>query len=402
MPMMLYTHDASWDPIRNIAAASIATNYTKTGVAVGSDAAQADDTLVVVATAHGVTAKDLVMFKDGARENQQRHAETVSADLITLGDALSGAYSSGDNFIYVTPDAIDAAEGGTTATTVAATGHGVSVGDFVWFVDGGETAEIRDVAVANANDFQFSAALSGAPSALEEFGYVTPDNTGAVEAGTTDTIITDADHAAVVNDLFMMTSGGEINEPRVVISTTTTTFTLSAALSGTPSATETYGLVTPNGLDTAEAPPSSSRVCAAAHLAVAGDEVIFTSGSLDGEGQQVSAVSTDIIDVDTAFSGAPANGDTFNIHRPSREPSHGGGKLLVLKSTLDQSVYVSFDGTNDHIILEGGDDMVLDMASVNLHLQRGDDGSTGNKGYMYVKAVSTQPTSGNLFISVAR
>jgi len=67
----------------------------------------------------------------------------------------------------------------------------------------------------------------------------------AVEAGTTDTIITATAHVAVVGDEIVMTSGGEDGEGREVTAITANTITLEAALSGTPTATETFNIIRP-------------------------------------------------------------------------------------------------------------------------------------------------------------
>lgn len=395
MAMLLYSHDAQWKPLRVSAAASVADNYSKMGTAVGSDAVEAGGTsTIIVATAHSVAAKDFVMFYDGGEESEPRHAESVTTDLITLGDALSGAPSAGESFVYLTGDGVDAAEAGSTTTTINATAHSVTAGDMVWFVDGDETAEPRVVASVNANDLTLDTALSGSPSAAEEFAYATPGTlNAAVEAGTTDTIITDADNVAAVGDIFCMTSGDELAEFRVVISVGSGTFTLNEALSGTPTAAETYSLWTPDGTDSAEAGASTTRVIATAHAAAVGDELIMTNGDEDGEAREVTAIGTDYFDLEAALSGTPTAAETFNLIRPVQSDASNSGRLLLIKSSLDQPVHISFNGSTDQIYLEAGDDIVLDLKSNNLHVPR--------SGYIYVKTVSTAPTSGSVFISEA-
>jgi len=76
--------------------------------------------------------------------------------------------------------------------------------------------------------------------------------TDAVEAGTTDTIITATGHSAVAGDVVIMTSGGEDGEAREVTSVTANTITLESALSGTPSATETFTIIRPESLTKAK------------------------------------------------------------------------------------------------------------------------------------------------------
>lgn len=387
----------------DIAAAAVGDNYHKVGYTVGTDAAEAggSDT-ILVATGHAVSANDLVMFFDGDEESEMRHAESVTTDLITLGDALSGTPSAGEQIAFLTPDGTDAAEAAGSATTLNATGHAVSAGDLFWMLDGGETAEFRVVASVNANDLTLNVALSGAPSDTEAFAYKTPDHTGAVESGTTDTIITDADHAAVVGDLFVMTSGGEINELRYVTATTATTFTLNEALSGTPSATETYALVASTGTDAIEAGASTTRLIATAHAAQVGDEIVMSSGDEDGEAREVSAVGTDYIDLEAALSGAPSAAETFTILRPVAPKKV---RLLHIDNTLNQPVRFSVDGSTDHLRIAASSTLTFDLACNNLRIGSNqttvyDVTEVDYRQYLYVKVESTAPTSGTLYISM--
>lgn len=153
------------------------------------------------------------------------------------------------------------------------------------------------------------------------------------------------------------------------------------------------------GSDAAEASSTSTNIIATAHAVQVGDQIIFTSGSLDGEAREVSAVDTNDFDVSTAFSGAPNATDTFAIIRPIQFESMGGGnpvRILSLKSSLDQAVYISFDGSTDHLIVEGNDDLQFDLKSNNLHLGQTDG------GYIYVKAGSSAPTSGSIWVMGAK
>lgn len=278
-------------------------------------------TTVIASTAHSVTAKDAVMFLTGGEESEFRHAESVATDGVTLGDALTGTPSAGEEYIFLS-GTVDAAEATTTDTIIKATAHAVLVGDLVWFVDGGETAEPRDVtALGDADHFTLSAALSGTPSAAEEFVSATPDSTDAVESSTTDTAIVATAHAASVNDLFLMTSGGEINEPRIVISVEDAdNFTLNEALSGTPTATETFALFTPTGTDKAEGIISDTNlhVQATAHAASVNDLCIMSSGGEINEVRFVSAVPTvNDITLNAALSGTPSAAETFQLWTPT-------------------------------------------------------------------------------------
>jgi hypothetical protein len=62
----------------------------------------------------------------------------------------------------------------------------------------------------------------------------------AVEAGSTATVINATSHSATAGDILTMTSGDESGESRRISSVATNTITLENALSGAPSATETF------------------------------------------------------------------------------------------------------------------------------------------------------------------
>lgn len=67
----------------------------------------------------------------------------------------------------------------------------------------------------------------------------------AVEAGTTDTVLNVTAHLAVAGDQIVMTNGDEDNEAREVLSVTVNAITLASALSGAPSAAETFNIIRP-------------------------------------------------------------------------------------------------------------------------------------------------------------
>jgi hypothetical protein len=69
--------------------------------------------------------------------------------------------------------------------------------------------------------------------------------TDAAEAGTTTTVINATAHSAVAGDVIIMTNGGEDGEAIEVASVTANTITLISALSGAPSATETFTIIRP-------------------------------------------------------------------------------------------------------------------------------------------------------------
>ena len=69
--------------------------------------------------------------------------------------------------------------------------------------------------------------------------------TDAVEATTTDTILKATSHSAAVGDVVIMTNGDEDGEAREVTAIDANTITLASALSGTPSAAETFTIIRP-------------------------------------------------------------------------------------------------------------------------------------------------------------
>lgn len=153
------------------------------------------------------------------------------------------------------------------------------------------------------------------------------------------------------------------------------------------------------GSDAVEAGTTDTIITATGHAAQVGDEIIMTSGDEDGEAREVTAVATNTITLEAALSGTPSATETFNIIRSVQEPVGVGAKIVIFKNTLNQDVMISFDGSTDHILLEAGDDLVLDLKQCNLRLEEGDKSS---EGFIYVKHNGTAPASGGLYISIAR
>lgn len=147
------------------------------------------------------------------------------------------------------------------------------------------------------------------------------------------------------------------------------------------------------GSDAVEAGTTDTVITATGHSAAVGDEIVMTSGGEDGEAREVTAVTANTITLEAALSGTPSATETFNILRPVQNHATVPGRIVVIKSTLDTGVFLSFDGSADHLYIEGGDDLVLDLKKNGLHLDR--------EGYIYVKEDST-PSSGSLYVSVVR
>ena len=72
-------------------------------------------------------------------------------------------------------------------------------------------------------------------------------------------------------------------------------------------------------------------------------------------------------------------------------------RILRIVSSLDAEVYVSFDGTTDHIRMAGNSFVLYDYSTNKIH----DDGLFLSQGTtIYVKRVSGAPTTGSLWIEV--
>jgi hypothetical protein len=362
----------------------------------GTDAVESGTTdTILAATAHSILANDLVIMTSGGEINEPRLVSSVTADAITLNAALSGTPSATETFCYKRPKLTGiAVEAGTTDTIITHAGHSAVVGDLFCMKDGGEINELRVVvSVIDTDSFVLNEALSGTPSATEEYLLFTMDNSdGVLIAGQTNTVMMATAHGASANDMFMMYTGGEESEVRYIASVTTDSITLDAALSGTPSATEKFVSVTPDAVDAAEAGLSATRIIATAHSAAVGDEIAMTSGTYDGVVREVTAVGDDIIDLEASLGGAPTAADTFNIQRAVAFSDTKKGKILILNNNLNQPVFLSQDGSTDHLWIKNGGVLTLDLKSNNMQVSGGE--------YLYVKKDTTSPSSGALYITV--
>lgn len=153
--------------------------------------------------------------------------------------------------------------------------------------------------------------------------------------------------------------------------------------------------------DAAEASTTSTNIKATAHSAAVGDQIIITSGTRDGEVSTVTEVATNDFTVSPAFSGAPSATDTFNIIRPISIDAANSGqpiKQIIFRSTLNQTCYISFDGSTDHLAVPASSDFTLDMKANGLHLSSRYVSGSVKCDYIYVKVESTAPSSGSLYI----
>ena len=144
------------------------------------------------------------------------------------------------------------------------------------------------------------------------------------------------------------------------------------------------------GADAVEAGTTDTIITATAHAAVVGDEIIMTSGDEAEEAREVTAVDTNTITLESALSGTPTATETFDIIRPVAI-SQNGGKLLLGNNRLNGPVYLSFDGTTDHLYWFNSTTITLDLKASGLHAERG--------GYIYCRHAGSAPASGSLYVS---
>lgn len=133
-------------------------------------------------------------------------------------------------------------EGSTDATIVAGTGS--SSNEFT-IAFNRAFARVPVVQVSPLAPIDASVKSVSASQVVIETSRVYRVGSDAAATGTTASIITATGHSAAVGDWVMMTSGGEAKEMREVSAVAANTITLSSALSGTPSAAETFDIVRP-------------------------------------------------------------------------------------------------------------------------------------------------------------
>lgn len=74
-------------------------------------------------------------------------------------------------------------------------------------------------------------------------------------------------------------------------------------------------------------------------------------------------------------------------------------RLINIKNLTDTDVFISFDGTNNHIVMPAGAGDVYDFTSNKVR----DDGFFLPEGTVfYIKRVAGAPTSGSVYIGVVR
>lgn len=158
------------------------------------------------------------------------------------------------------------------------------------------------------------------------------------------------------------------------------------------------------GSDAVEVGTTATVLNVTGHAALAGDQIIMTSGGEDGEAREVASITANTITLSTALSGAPSSTETFRIIRPIRQDEHTGARWAHLHNGTNQTVDISFDGITRHMTLLSLEEWFPPGADYNLNaIPRGRDyDNTTNKGYVYIRTfegTGTPPTTGATIVS---
>jgi len=146
--------------------------------------------------------------------------------------------------------------------------------------------------------------------------------------------------------------------------------------------------------DAVEAASTATVINATGHVASAGDQIIMSSGTYDGEGREVASVTTDTITLSVALSGAPTAADTFEIVTPIQQNAVAGAAYAHIHNGTNQPIDISFNGTTIHTSLLSLEEWFPPGRNHNLNaIERGD---TSAKGFVWHKASSTAPSSGSI------
>ena len=154
------------------------------------------------------------------------------------------------------------------------------------------------------------------------------------------------------------------------------------------------------GTDAAEAGTTDTIINATAHSAVAGDVIVMTSGGEDGEATEVSSVTANTITLISAMTGAPSAAETFTIIRPV---VLNRAVICRIDSSLDAKVLIAeLDSipTFAHTSVRANADASFDLKSNNKHMGASNAFDATDEFYLWVKADSSAPTSGELDITI--
>lgn len=141
--------------------------------------------------------------------------------------------------------------------------------------------------------------------------------------------------------------------------------------------------------DAAETGSTTSSIVATAHVALRGDVIRFTSGSLSGVEVRVSSKSTNAIVPAEDLTVAPSNGDTFEILR-NKYPLIGSDGLpssLDIIDFLDTTPVIDTSVTNIPASASNPTAIVASLAA-NVKKIKASNGTTGYVGVYTGAALS--------------
>lgn len=77
----------------------------------------------------------------------------------------------------------------------------------------------------------------------------------------------------------------------------------------------------------------------------------------------------------------------------------GPARIIAISNATDADIYISFDGTNDHLRLAANSFKLIDIATNRTNL---DDFLLANGTIIYQRRVAGAPTAGTLWVEVVR
>lgn len=90
-------------------------------------------------------------------------------------------------------------------------------------------------------------------------------------------------------------------------------------------------------------------------------------------------------------------GDISGTYAPLGLPLTNHTRLIIFSNSMNEELYISFDGTTDQLRIANNSFKLLDLSSNKVR----DDGLFIASGtQIYVKEVSSSPTSGSVWVEV--
>lgn len=145
------------------------------------------------------------------------------------------------------------------------------------------------------------------------------------EAGSTDTIINATAHSVLAGDEIIFKTGSLVGERIEVQSVNANDITMVSPFSAAPSVGDKFDFIRSTKKfvavpgkysvsDQAETGSTNTVINATGHVANLGDWIVIKSGTYVGEQSEVTSITANTITLTTPLSGAPANGDDFDIY----------------------------------------------------------------------------------------